>query len=103
MNSGSCRTVDHALIVQAATNGCDVLFTLTKRFATGVNGVVAEHKIMRAGGFQGFGPPGDVVDQADIDRLVATNRDYMWDQHIEAAHFKRIDGGAADDRWKDSP
>jgi hypothetical protein len=44
-----------------------------------------------------------VFDQEDIDRLVATNRDFMWNQHIEAAHFKRIDGGVADARWKDSP
>ena len=44
-----------------------------------------------------------VFDQADIDRLVATNRDFMWDQHLTNAHFKRIDGGPVDPRWQDSP
>ena len=38
-----------------------------------------------------------------VDRLIATNRDFMWDQKIEGAKFQRIDGGPADDRWKDSP
>ena len=46
---------------------------------------------------------GLVFDDADIVRLVATNRDFMWDQHVENAHFKRIDGEAADPRWKNSP
>ena len=46
---------------------------------------------------------GLVFDDADIVRLVATNRDFMWDQHVENAHFKRIDGEAAYLRWKNSP
>lgn len=39
----------------------------------------------------------------DLERLIATNRDFMWDHHLHGAHFKRIDGGAADPRWKDTP
>jgi len=46
---------------------------------------------------------GIVFDKADIDRLVATNRDFMWNQQVEGAKFKRIDGGEPDPRWKDSP
>ncbi len=46
---------------------------------------------------------GLVFNQTDIERLVATNRDFMWDQHVVGAHFKRIDGEAPDSRWKDSP
>ncbi len=44
-----------------------------------------------------------VFTKADIDRLIATNRDYMWNQKVEGARFGRIDGGAPDPRWKDSP
>jgi len=44
-----------------------------------------------------------VFSRADIESLVRTNRDFMWDQHVEGAHFKRIDGEAADPRWKNSP
>ena len=39
----------------------------------------------------------------DIDRLVATNRDFMWNDELHGARFQRIDGGQADPRWKDSP
>jgi len=46
---------------------------------------------------------GLVFDQRDIDRLIATNRDYMWDQQVQGAKFQRIDGGKPDDRWKNSP
>jgi hypothetical protein len=46
---------------------------------------------------------GLVFTQADIDRLIATNRDYMWNHQVQGAKFQRIDGEAADDRWKDSP
>ncbi len=46
---------------------------------------------------------GIVFTKEDIDRLVATNRDFMWDQHLEAAKFRRIDGEPPDARWKDSP
>ncbi|HEY3281249.1 MAG TPA: hypothetical protein VGN26_03170 [Armatimonadota bacterium] len=46
---------------------------------------------------------GLVFTQADIDRLIATNRDFMWNQRTEGAKFERIDGGKPDDRWKDTP
>ena len=39
----------------------------------------------------------------DIDRLIATNRDFMWNQQIQGARFQRIDGEAPDPRWKHSP
>ena len=46
---------------------------------------------------------GMVFTREDIDRLVATNRDYMWNQKIEGAKFKSIGGGEPDPRWKDTP
>jgi hypothetical protein len=46
---------------------------------------------------------GIVFTRGDIDRLIATNRDYMWNQQVNGAKFQRIDGGAPDPRWKDSP
>jgi hypothetical protein len=36
---------------------------------------------------------GLVFQKADMDRLIATNRDFMWDKQIENAKFGRIDGG----------
>ncbi len=46
---------------------------------------------------------GLVFTREDIQRLVATNRDFMWNQQIRGARFQRIDGGEPDARWKDSP
>lgn len=46
---------------------------------------------------------GLVFAQADIDRLIATNRDFMWNQQISGAKFQRIDGGQPDPRWRNSP
>ena len=46
---------------------------------------------------------GLVFTQEDLARLVATNRDYMWNQQVEGAKFQRIDGEAPDPRWKNSP
>ena len=46
---------------------------------------------------------GLVFDQEDMARLIATNRDFMWNQKVEGAAFQSIDGGAADPRWKDTP
>jgi len=43
-----------------------------------------------------------VFTKEDVDRLVATNRDFMWNKKIEGAKFQRIDGGEPDPRWKDS-
>jgi hypothetical protein len=45
---------------------------------------------------------GMVFEKEDLKRLVATNRDYMWNQKIQNAKFQRIDGGQPDPRWKDS-
>ena len=44
-----------------------------------------------------------VFTKEDLDRLIATNRDFMWNQKITGAKFQRIDGGEPDPRWKDSP
>jgi hypothetical protein len=39
----------------------------------------------------------------DIHRLIATNRDFMWNQEVRGARFHRIDGGPADPRrWSNS-
>ncbi len=46
---------------------------------------------------------GLVFTKEDMDRLIATNRDFMWNQQISGARFQRIDGGRPDSRWKDSP
>jgi hypothetical protein len=43
---------------------------------------------------------GLVFGQEEIDRLIATNRDFMWNKRIEGAKFQRIDGGASDKRWE---
>lgn len=44
-----------------------------------------------------------VFAETDINRLIATNRDFMWNQRVEGAQFQRIDGGQPDPRWKNSP
>jgi len=46
---------------------------------------------------------GLVFDQADMDRLIATNRDFMWNKKVQGAAFQRMDGGEPDPRWKDTP
>jgi len=46
---------------------------------------------------------GLVFDKQDIDRLVATNRDFMWNHEVKNAKFRRIDGGLPDPRWLDEP
>ena len=46
---------------------------------------------------------GLVFTRNDIQKLVATNRDFMWNQQIKGARFRRIDGGEPDARWKNSP
>ena len=46
---------------------------------------------------------GLVFDRHDIDRLIATNRDFMWNHEVKGARFQRIDGGETDPRWKNSP
>jgi hypothetical protein len=44
-----------------------------------------------------------VFAQDDLQRLIATNRDFMWNHQVAAAQFRRIDGGEPDARWKNSP
>jgi hypothetical protein len=44
-----------------------------------------------------------VFTKAEIDRLIATNRDLMWNRQLDGAKFQRIDGGEPDPRWKESP
>ena len=46
---------------------------------------------------------GLVFTRQDLDRLVATNRDFMWNQQVQGAKFQRIDGGRPDRRWANSP
>jgi hypothetical protein len=46
---------------------------------------------------------GLVFTKEDIQRLIATNRDFMWNQQVAGAKFQRIDGGSADPRWRNSP
>ncbi len=46
---------------------------------------------------------GLVFDRADIDRLIDTNRDFMWNQEVPGAKFQRIDGGQPDPRWRNNP
>jgi len=46
---------------------------------------------------------GLVFSKQDIQQLIATNRDFMWNQQMAGAKFQRIDGGRPDPRWKDSP
>jgi hypothetical protein len=46
---------------------------------------------------------GLVFTRADLDKLIATNRDFMWNQQVQGAKFQRIDGGPPDPRWKDTP
>ena len=36
-------------------------------------------------------------------RLAATNRDFMWNQQVKDAAFKRIDGEKPDPRWAKTP
>ncbi|MGD0999522.1 MAG: hypothetical protein ABSA67_02380 [Candidatus Brocadiia bacterium] len=46
---------------------------------------------------------GLVFTKEDIARLIATNRDFMWNQQIKNAKFQRIDGEKADPRWAKTP
>jgi len=40
--------------------------------------------------------------RADVGRLIATNRDFMWNHQVKAPRFQRIDGGPPDPRWANS-
>ncbi len=42
---------------------------------------------------------GVVFTKEDIDRLIATNRDFMWNKQVRGAKFQRIDGGKPQGRW----
>ncbi len=46
---------------------------------------------------------GLVFGKEDINRLIATNRDFMWNKQVKGAKFQRIDGGEPDARWKNTP
>jgi hypothetical protein len=46
---------------------------------------------------------GLVFTREDIGRLIATNRDLMWNQQVSGAKFQRIDGGEPDKRWENNP
>lgn len=46
---------------------------------------------------------GLVFDRADLDKLIATNRDFMWNHQVQGKQFRSIDGASHDDRWKDTP
>jgi len=46
---------------------------------------------------------GLVFSREDIDRLIATNRDFMWNKQVKGARFQRIDGEPPDERWKNGP
>jgi hypothetical protein len=46
---------------------------------------------------------GIVFTREDIQKLIATNRDFMWNQQMKGARFQRIDGGQPDPRWKETP
>lgn len=46
---------------------------------------------------------GLVFTKDDLRKLIETNRDFMWDQKLNGARFRRIDGGETDPRWKNSP
>ncbi len=46
---------------------------------------------------------GVVFTRVDVDRLIATNRDFMWNQQVAGAKFQRIDGNPPDARWPKSP
>ena len=46
---------------------------------------------------------GLVFTKEDIERLIATNRDFMWNHEVQGAQFRRLDGGEPDKRWPKSP
>ena len=46
---------------------------------------------------------GLVFTKEAIARLIATNRDFMWNQQVRGAQFQRLDGGKPDPRWAKSP
>jgi hypothetical protein len=44
-----------------------------------------------------------VFTRADLDRFIFTNRDFMWNQQVAEAKFRRIDGNEPDTRWPKTP
>jgi hypothetical protein len=46
---------------------------------------------------------GLVFTRAEIERLIATNRDFMWNHKVTLAEFQRMDGGPPDPRWARTP
>ena len=60
-------------------------------YAIDVEGIVAAYE------------HGLVFKREDLDLLIATNRDFMWDGSLVGAKFRRIDGGEPDARWRATP
>jgi hypothetical protein len=46
---------------------------------------------------------GLVFTKEDIARLIATNRDFMWNQQVKNARFRRIDGEPPDPNYPNTP
>ncbi len=44
-----------------------------------------------------------VFDRQDMDALVRTQLEFMWNGRVAGAAFSRLDGGVPDPRWKESP
>ena len=81
------KDVPHETDLIATVNKADVL----RLYDLDVSGIVAAYE------------HGLIFTKADIDKLIATNRDYMWNKDVKGAKFQRIDGGKPDEHWKDSP
>jgi hypothetical protein len=60
-------------------------------YAIDVGGIVAAYE------------HGLVFTKADLDRLIATNRDFMWNHQVKNAKFRRIDGEKPDPRYAETP
>ncbi len=46
---------------------------------------------------------GIVFSREDLNRLIATNKEFMWNQNVQDPHFSRIDGGEPADPWRKTP
>ena len=60
-------------------------------YAVDVGGIVAAYE------------HGLVFAKADLDRLIATNRDFMWNHEVKNAKFQRIDGEKPDPSYAATP
>ena len=76
------------------------------RHAQALGGRAPERRVLRRGcrgAIVAAYEHGLVFTKEDIARLIATNRDFMWNKQIKNAKFQRIDGGKPDPRWANSP